>query len=66
MTRAPKPPANRGGRPPADPNNRRNRTVPVKLSSREEEDCRIAAEREGKAFSEWARDAMLLRAYASG
>ena len=62
MTRPSNPPANRGGRPPADPNNRRNRTVPVKLSEAELEECRDAAEREGKAFSEWARDAMLLRA----
>lgn len=53
-----------GGRRPADPKNRRTCTVPVKLSEGELRACREAADEAGKAFSEWAREAMLREARA--
>lgn len=59
-------PVDRGGRRPADPENRRNRVLPVALSDAEINAVKAAAQREGKSTSEWARNALMLRAAAHG
>ena len=54
------------GRPPAGATGGRTTQVTAKLSPDERESCELAAQREGKTLSEWARDALLLRAAALG
>lgn len=48
------------GRPELE--NGRRALISTRLSETEREDCEMAAQREGKSLSEWARDALLLRA----
>lgn len=66
MSRAAKPPVDRGGRRAEDPANKRTSALTTKMSDVERESCELAAQREGKTLSEWARNTLLLRASASG
>lgn len=50
---------------PALPNGRRA-LISTRLSEDERESCELAAQREGKSLSEWARNTLLLRAAAGG
>lgn len=52
------------GRPALE--NGRRKVLASRLSESEHESCELAAQREGKTLSEWARMALLLRASASG
>lgn len=55
------PPAKRRGRPPAGDIGRTQRLTTT-LTPDEQETCELAAQRDGKTLSEWARNTLLLRA----
>jgi predicted HicB family RNase H-like nuclease len=52
------------GRPQLE--NGRRKVLASRLSEAEHEACELAAQREGKSLSEWARMTLLLRAAACG
>jgi len=53
----------RRGRPPIDPNDVRNRTLPaIRVNTEEEAALKDGAKAEGKGLSEWLRDLGIARA----